>query len=171
MRRLILFSLLFTNFLSSCKKEKKESPPSPPAAFDARYNVTGTMKDFSTTSFSGNYPHEITLIRNSETQGTMVPKDLGIPGHLISAGINASFYSNFGIIITIDPSTNKITAITNHYGQPSSNGRSATLDPSGANTWNPGTKEIKIKYWMDEPAAFTPHRVSFDETWTYLGPK
>jgi hypothetical protein len=161
----------FSCLLFSCKKEKKEPVPNITTALDNRYTVTGTMKDFSNTSYTGYYPHEITLAKNTETQATMVPKDLGIPGHLILVGTSLSYYGNFGIIITVDPATNKITAITNHYGQPAPNGRSATLDPFGVNAWDPVTKEIKIKYWLDEPAVITPHRVSFDETWTYLGPK
>lgn len=172
MRTLILFTSVLVILLSACKKDKKEKPtPSVAAALDSKYTVNGTMKDFSTNQFTGSYPQEITLLKTSETQGTMVPKDLGIPGHVILAGTSLSYYGNYGIIITIDPNNYKITAVTNHYGQPSPTGRSASLDPSGANTWNPVTKEIKIKYWMDEPAVFTPHRVSFDETWTYLGPK
>jgi hypothetical protein len=30
------------------------------------------------------------------------------------------------------------------------------------------SKNIKIKYWMDE-AGFAGHRTSFDETWVYIG--
>ncbi len=171
MTRFFLFAALCSIAVTSCKKDKQAVTADASTALDIRYNVTGTMKDFSTSSYTGYYPHEITLTKGSATQGTMVPKELGIPGHLILVGTSTSYYSNFGIIITFDLSTNKITGITNHYGQPAPNGRSATLDPSGVNAWNPATKEIKIKYWLDEPAVITPHRVSFDETWTYLGPK
>lgn len=155
----------------ACKKEKQQTTPNITTALDVRYTVTGTMKEYSTTLFTGYYPHEITLQKNNETQAVMIPKDLGIPGHLILAGASTSYYSQYGIVVTVDPATNKISGITNHYGQPSPNGRSATLDPSGANAWNPATKEIRIKYWLDDPAVYMPHRVSFDETWTYLGPK
>lgn len=170
MQRLIILMAL-ASFTFSCKKEKKEATPNITTALDMRYTVTGIMKDFSNATYTGNYPHEIMLQKNNETQGTIIPKALGIPGHMILIGGSQSYYSQFAIIITVDPATNNVTSVTNHYGQPSSNGRSATLDPSGANSWNPTTKEIKIKYWMDEPAVITPHRASFDETWTYLGPK
>lgn len=171
MQRFILLLAAFSFVFFSCKKEKKETVPNITTALDMRYTVTGTMKDNSNATYAGSYPYETTLAKNNETQATNTPKELGIPGHLILIGGSKSYYSQFAIIITVDPATNKITSITNHYGQPSSNGRSATLDPSGANSWDPVTKEIKIKYWMDEPTVFTPHRVSFDETWTYLGPK
>lgn len=129
------------------------------------------MTEYHSTMFQGLYPHEITLEKLGTNQGRMVPKLIGIPGHVIASGSSTTFYSNFGPVITIDLTTNKITSITNHYGQPSPNGRLATLDPSGENAWNPTTKEIRIKYWLDEPAVITPHRVLFNETWTYLGPK
>ena len=159
-------------FAASCKKDKKALPKvSGSEALDIRYSVSGSMTDHHSNLFTGLYPHEITLEKVGTNQGRMVPKLIGIPGHLIASGINTTYYSNFGPVITIDLNTYKITSITNHYGQPSSNGRSATLDPSGENSWNPVTKEIRIKYWMDEPAAIMPHRASFNETWTYLGPK
>lgn len=172
MRSFFSFLLLVIVLAPACKKDKKQPEPTPTiSVLDSRFTVTGTMKDFSNATYAGNYPHEITLVKDNSTQGTIVPKALGIPGHMILIGGSQSYYSQFAIKITIDASTNKITSITNSYGQPSANGRSATLDPSGINAWNPTTKELKIKYWMDEPAVTTPHRSSFDETWSYLGPK
>lgn len=150
----------------ACKKKKDDDAGVKPVG--SKYTVTGSMRDFSNATYTGYYPQEITLDKVNDVQGTMVPTELGIPGHIILIGGSKSFYGSFAPVITLDPATNKITAITNHYGQPSPNGRSATLDPSGINAWDPATKTIKIKYWMDEPAVFTPHRVSFDETWTYI---
>lgn len=166
------FSLLL---LSACGKKKETPAPTPgpdaSAALDMRYNVTGTMTDYSNSTYTGLYPFEITLEKAGIGQGTMVPKQLGIPGHLILIGSSTSYYGSFGIVVTFDLTTNKIASITNHYGQPAPNGRSATLDPSGVNAWNPTTKEIKIKYWLDDSTLSLPHRASFDETWTYLGAK
>lgn len=171
MKPSLLLLLFLWLCLPSCKKKKDEPKPDSSTSLDARYTVTGQMVDMHNTTYTGYYPHEITLLKSGPNQGTMVPKELGIPGHLILVGTSLSYYSNFGIIVTIDPTTYKITAITNHYGQPAANTRSAALDPSGENAWDPKTKNIKIKYWMDEPAVRSPHRTSFDETWTYIGPK
>jgi len=157
--------LLLTVCTLACKKTKEDKTVVKPVG--AKYSVTGSMQDFSNATYTGYYPQEITLDKLNDMQGTMVPTELGIAGHIILIGGSKSYYSNFAPTITLDLNTNKITAITNHYGQPSPNGRSATLDPSGINAWDPVSKTIKIKYWMDEPAVFTPHRVSFDETWTY----
>lgn len=163
--RIQLTWLLLALCTLACKKKKEDTPDVKPVG--AKYIVTGSMQDFSNTTYTGYYPHEITLDKVNDVQGTMVPTELGIPGHIILIGGSKSYYSNFAPVITLDPATNKVTAITNHYGQPSPNGRSVTLDPSGINAWDPASKTIKIKYWMDEPAVFTPHRVAFDETWTY----
>lgn len=166
-----LLAIVASLVLCNCKKNQETTPtPDASSYLNARYSVAGTMIDYTGT-FTGNYPQEIVLEKSGTNQGTMIPKALGIPGHLIYSMANASYYGNFGIVVTIDPSTYKITAMTNHYGQPSTNGRSAVLDPSGINALDPATKTIRIKYWMDEPAVYTPHRTAFDETWTYLGPK
>ena len=98
----------------------------------------------------------------------MFSPDLGISGHLFLNLSNLSYYAKFSVIVKFDPVTNKAVSVRNGYGQPSENGRSAVLDPSGINTWDPSTKNIKIKYWMDETGV-TGHKVSFDETWTYIG--
>jgi len=171
MRNLIL--LLSTILLVvSCKKDKGSNPPPGNLnPWDGRYRIEGTMIDHADPSFewAGD-----TYIYSLQTSGantdSVISENLGMPGHLIKNGINLSYYSNFGLIVTFDAATNKVTAVTNYYGQPSSNGRSAVLDPSGVNAVDPATKTIKIKYWMDEVG--TPgHRASFDETWVYIGPR
>jgi len=123
----------------------------------------------ATYTWQGN-SYEYSLEVVTATQLKLVSKDLTLVGHLINVGGSLSYYSQFGLLVNFDPATNKITSISNFYGQPSSNGRSAVLDPSGVNTWDPSTKNIKIKYWMDETGV-TGHRALFDETWVYLGPR
>jgi hypothetical protein len=162
-----LTCLLLALFVLSCKKNKEDKDPGVKPV-GARFMVTGSMQDFSNATYTGYYPQEITLAKVNDTQGRMEPAELGIPGHIILIGGSKSYYSNFAPVITLDLTTNKVTSIINHYGQPSGNGRSCTLDPSGINAWDPATKTIKIKYWMDEPSVYTPHRVAFNETWTYM---
>jgi hypothetical protein len=157
--------------LHACKKSKT-TPPAPPNTlnpWDGKYRMEGTLTDHKDAAFvwPGNtYLYD--MVTTSPTQIQLISKDLGIAGHLLKNGINLTFYGTFGVLVNIDPATNKITSVTNSYGQPSSSGRSAVLDPSGVNTWDPVTKNIKIKYWMDE-AGFAGHRTSFDETWVYIG--
>lgn len=164
-----ILGLLLIMAASSCKKSKDADPASNLSLIDARYRMEGTMTDAKDPAFiwPGN-TYEYSLETITLTQVKLISKDLSLVGHLIKNGINLSYYSNFGLLVNFDPATNKITSITNFYGQPSSNGRSAILDPSGVNAWDPVTKNIKIKYWMDE-AGFAGHRTSFDETWVYLG--
>lgn len=164
-----LVPLLLCACIFSCKKSKDDAEPIPDInRWDGRYNVEGTLTDFKEPVYEWPGTREYRLETNSPTQVTLISKDLGIAGHVIKNGINLSYYGTFGLIVNFDPATNKITSITNSYGQPSSSGRSAVLDPSGVNTWDPVTKNIKIKYWMDE-AGFTGHRTAFDETWVYIG--
>jgi len=152
----------------SCKKSKPTAPTGN-NPWDGKYRMEGTLTDHKEPVFvwPGN-TYLYNLVTISPTQIKLVSIDLGIDGHLLKNGMNLTFYGTFGLVVTFDPATNKITSVTNSYGQPSANGRSAILDPSGVNTWDPVTKNIKIKYWMDE-TGFAGHRTSFDETWVYIG--
>jgi len=167
--RLILLVSAAILLLTSCKKSST-TPASTLNPWDGKCRLEGTLTDAKNPAFvwPGNtYLYNVETL--SPTQIQLISIDLGIAGHLLKNGINLTFYANFGLIVTFDPATNKITSITNSYGQPSSpDGRSAVLDPSGVNEWDPATKNIKIKYWMDE-AGFAGHRTSFDETWVYIG--
>lgn len=86
-------------------------------------------------------------------------------------------YGSFSPVFTFDPATNKVVSIVNKYGQPAGNGRSAELDPSGDNVYDPGTKTIKVKFFMKQPGASGPSgpvpadgiRTRFDYTLTYIG--
>ncbi len=166
----LLFILMVMLSLHSCKKSKTTTPPTSTLnPWDGKYRMEGTLVDAKDPAFvwPGNtYLYDMETL--SATQVKVISKDLNIAGHLLKNGINLTYYGTFGLIVTFDPATNKITSITNSYGQPSSSGRSAVLDPSGINAWDPTTKNIKIKYWMDE-AGFAGHRTAFDETWVYIG--
>lgn len=169
----VFVCLMLTATFFSCKKDKDDPVPLPPVvnatdALNQRYIVSGTMTDYSNATYTGSYPDTIEFKKVSENEGKMFPTRLGIDGHLIRIGGSLSYYSNYSPSITFDTVTNKIVSILNSYGQPSSNGRSAELDPSGVNSFDPATKTIRVKYWLNEPALIMPHRTLFDETWTIL---
>ena len=169
--RLLMLIPVALLLLNSCSKKKDPINPTL-NPYDGKYRIEGTLTDHKDPSFvwPGNtYLYRLETL--SPTQIQLISVDLGIAGHLLKNGINLTFYGNFGVIVNFDPATNKITSITNSYGQPSAtSGRSAVLDPSGVNSWDPVTKNIKIKFWMDE-TGFVGHRTSFDETWVYIGPR
>ncbi|MDZ7900648.1 MAG: DUF1735 domain-containing protein [Arcicella sp.] len=136
--------------------------------FDAVYTTTGTMTDFANAGLTGNYPTEMELVTDGALKVIVRDRALGStnPFHSILSGGSVSYYGAFGLAITFKED-NTVASIVNVYGQPSANGRSAELDPSGVNKWDPVTKTLKIKYWMNQPTVITPHRTSFDETFTF----
>jgi hypothetical protein len=135
--------------------------------WDGVYTVNGTMVDLSTPTITGIYP--LTWELRTTGSGTLAifDKSRGIQTHNILSGGALSQYGTFGLNITLDPVTNKITSVVNPFGQPSANGRSAALDPTGANAYDPDTKTFKIKYFMLQPG--TTIRTTFDETWVFSG--
>jgi hypothetical protein len=139
--------------------------------WDGRYMMSGTFVDFANSAFTYYGDQEYHLITTGPNQVRVFNADLGLHGYLFLNGSTPTYYGSYGLIVNFDPATNAITSITNYYGQPSANGRSANLDPSGVNKWDPATKNIQIKHWMDQPSVITPHRAAFNETWTYLGPR
>jgi len=135
--------------------------------WDGVYTVTGTMVDLTTPALTGYYPLTWELRTTGANTLAVFDKSQGTQTHLILNGSSLSQYGSFGLNITIDPATNKITSIVNSHGQPSANGRSAALDPSGINAYDPATKTIRIKYFMLQPG--TTVRTTFDETWVFSG--
>jgi hypothetical protein len=133
--------------------------------WDGVYSVSGNMVDLTTATITGSYPLSWELRTTGSNTLAIFDKSQGTQTHLILNGGSPSQYGSFGLNITIDPITNKITAIVNSYGQPSGNGRSAALDPSGENAYDPATKTFRIKYFMLQPG--TTVRTTFDETWVY----
>ena len=140
--------------------------------FDGRYEVTGTMVDFSNATLVGEYPLKWDLVTNGANQVIVYDVDYtGTPTHIIGTASGLSQYGGFGLIVNFK-ADNTVESIWNFYGSApnyvSSNGRSAELDPSGENKWDPATKTINIKYWMNQPSVITPHRVSFNEKWAFI---
>jgi hypothetical protein len=138
--------------------------------WDGRYKMTGTFIDYSSSSNSYCCEQEYWLITTSDNQVKVFNKRLGIYGYIFLNQANQTYFSQYGLIVNFDAATNKITSVTNYYGQPSSNGRSAQLDPSGLNQWDPVTKTISIKHWLNQTGS-SPHLAAFNDTWTYLGPR
>jgi hypothetical protein len=139
--------------------------------WDGRYRVTGTFTDIAAPTLTFT-EQEVSLITTSPTSVVMIPKDLGIAGYLILSGTSLSYYGSFGPVFILDPATNKIVSVINSYGQPASNTRSAEIDPSGTNNWDPATKAITVKFFMKQPNTVTtpPYiRVYFNNTMIYLG--
>lgn len=135
--------------------------------YDGLYEVNGTMVDAANGALTGFYPWQVALVTNGASQVILYDNDAGFAvRHLILNNGGLSYYGNFGVLMNFDPATNKVTSITNYFGQ-GTGGRSGELDASGLNTWDPATKEMKVKYWMNQPGA--THRTSFDETFTYTG--
>jgi hypothetical protein len=173
MRNLILFAGVLL-LVGACKKKKDDPAPSGTRnQWDARYRIEGTMTDHSNPAFGWmNNTYEYTLQTSSPTSDSLISNTLTFPGIVIGntgAGItNATYYSKFGLIMNFDAATNKVTSVTNYYGQPSSTGRSAVLDPTGANSIDPATRNIRVKFFMDE-TGITGHRATFDLTLVYLG--
>jgi predicted small secreted protein len=140
--------------------------------YDGIYRVTGTMVDIAAPTITGYFPQDVDLITIGAASVVMVPKDLGIPGHLILSGTSLSYYGSFGPVFTFDLATDKVISVTNSYGQPAGNTRSAEIDPSGINKWNASDKSMDVKYFMKQPNTVTtpPNiRVFFDEHFQYLG--
>ena len=136
--------------------------------FDGQYTLTGTLIDSYNGTITGNYPADVFLISNSALQNNMY--DNSIPGlyhSILSAGA-LSRYGSIGVTFNFNDD-NTVATVINYYGQPAGNSRFLTLDPSGINKWDPITKTLKVKYWMDQPSVMSGHRTSFDETYTYKG--
>lgn len=138
--------------------------------FDGSYTLTGTMLDNANGALTGNYPTNVFLISNGPLQNQMF--DNAVPGlfHSILNAGNASYYGSLGVVFNFN-ADNTVASVVNYYGQPAGNTRFLTLDPSGVNKWDPVTKILKVKYWMDQPSVMSGHRTSFDETFTYKGPR
>lgn len=172
--RSLLFILAAFIIMPACKKSKT-TPASTLNQWDARYRMEGTMTDHTNPANGWmNNTYEYSLHTSGTNTDSLVCKALNMPGIVIGntgGGItNPTFYGNFGLIMTFDAATNKVTAVTNYYGQPSSSGRSAVLDPTGFNDVDPVTKNIRVKFFMDETGV-AGHRATFNVTLVYLGPR
>lgn len=142
--------------------------------YDGVWEIDGTFSDVSPAgaAFINAYPLEWELVTTGPTQVKVqdaVFFATATPAYIFQTAPGSySYYGSFGLIVNFDAADN-VASVVNFYGQPSSNGRSAELDPSGVNKWTPGPPaKIQIKYWMNQPSVIAGHRSFFNETWTYM---
>ena len=136
--------------------------------WDGNYDVTGSYTDANIPAASGKYPYNVNLETSGPTSDQVYNVTYGGYEFAFNVGDGtSSAYGSFAPAFTFDPATNKITDVTNVYGQGSgSHKRSAKLDPTGDNIYDPSTKSFKVKYIMVSDGA---DRCHFDETYTYKG--
>jgi hypothetical protein len=149
---------------------------SPKNPLDGQYTWTGTLEDVTAPAFTS-----ATTRRTYTVQlRTIGPDKVAFYDPYVWAdymypfytGTGWSGYGSFAPVFTFDLTTNKITAVTNYYGQPAANTRSAELDPAGENTYDPATKTIKVSYFMLQPSsvAASPHiRSIMHDEYIYSG--
>ncbi|MDZ4707103.1 MAG: DUF1735 domain-containing protein [Saprospiraceae bacterium] len=143
--------------------------------YDGIYKVTGTMVDYVSAALTGYFPMNYHLVTSGAvTVDGYDPDVWHAPFVPIYSGTAVSGYGSFSPVFTFDPTTNKIISVTNYYGQPAGNTRSAEIDPSGINKFNANDHSIDVKFFMKQtsvvPAA--PHiRVAFDWHMEYIGPR
>jgi len=164
--------------------------------YDGVYTVTGTYRDVSAAGagFTARYPTEYQLITTGPSSVNVAQEINGeiTPGYLFQTAAGGSYYGSFGIQAFFDGATDQLTEVRNYFGDPSnpstgvgnpgagtgapdyaaSNGRRATLDPSGINAYDAATKTIRIKYFMLQPSVVPAGpRCFIDETWVYDRPR
>lgn len=136
--------------------------------YDGVYTVTGTMNDIVNPALTGNYPRTVDLVTTGANTNAYFDEGLSNYAHAILNGGAPSSYGLFAPVFTFD-ANNKVTAVVNKYGQPSTNNRSARLDITGINavSGTPGTtgSVIKVKYVLVQGT----DRTFFDETFTFKG--
>ncbi|HPT43618.1 MAG TPA: hypothetical protein PLH52_07185 [Paludibacteraceae bacterium] len=158
----------FNQLLFSCKVRHP---------YAGRYVCTGTYDDVTNAAFQhasiGLGDEEYLIDLETVDGSTLIigasPTFGGSNRYLFFTGTGFSYFGSFCPQFTFDAAGNVI-AVTNAYGQPAANTRSAQLDPSGINKYDPATKTIKVSYWMNQPLSVpTPpyHRGHMVETYTF----
>lgn len=140
--------------------------------FDGLYTVDATapMVDATASTLTGYYPmKKMSLITTGPNSVAMYDGQYATNGyaHPIKSGTATSSYGQFSPVFTMDPATGAVVSVENYFGQPSANGRSAALNPSGVNkfTVNGNVKTLEVSYYLLQPG--TSIRTSFYEKWTY----
>lgn len=137
--------------------------------WDGIYKMTGTFVDHTLPLATYYGEQEFHLETISATQCDVFNETLGTYGYLWLNNGGATYYGSWALRLTFDPATDKIVSAVNAYGQPSGNGRSAALDPSGLNRYDNATKNIDIKYYLLQPG--TTIRSEMNDHWEYEGPR
>lgn len=162
--------------------------------YDGIYAVTGTFRDVTNATFTGNYPREYQIVTTGPNSVDVRQSINGevVPGYLFLAGGSGSFFGNFGASVFFNNSTNKVTEFRNYYGvtsnptngvgTPSSgsgapayaatNSRRCLIDPaatSATNYFDENTRTMYLQYIMLQPtsAAGTNPRCFISEKLVY----
>lgn len=159
--------------------------------WDGVYKMSGTFLDVSNPAFVYYGDQQYSLITVSANKCVVRNDDLGGAGYIFSNAGSPTYYGAYGLVISFDAATNKVSDLYNYYGDPtmpasagqstaagsgaplysSSNGRRAVLDPSGVNAVQ-SNKDILIKHWMFHPSVVpSGPRSFFNDRWKYLGPR
>ena len=162
----------FEQLLLSCKVRHP---------YAGRYVCTGTYDDVTnaawihasialTELYNEDYLIDLETVDGSTLIIGYTPNFDDNNKYLFYTGTGFSQFGSFCPQFTFDAAGN-VVAVTNAYGQPApANTRSAELDPSGINKYDPATKTIKVSYWMNQPSVVkTPpyHRGHMVETYTF----
>jgi hypothetical protein len=147
----------------------------PKNLYDGEYVVTAVnpMVDFSNATLLGNYPFTYNLVTTGANTVDCIDKAEDYPLHQILSGANWSYYGSFAPQVEFkSDGSGEIVNMTNYWGNPAGNTRGCLLDDSQVWSWDPVTKNIRVKYYMTQPSVIVdaPHiRTSYDELWTYVG--
>jgi hypothetical protein len=142
--------------------------------YDGRFSVEGTFVDLTNPAFTSDYPKTVDLVTTGATSNGYFDPNLngGIFGYAFLNDGAGTYYGSFAPVFNFDAAGNVISVV-NYYGQPSSNDRSAQLDPDGVNkmTFNSdGTpKELEVSYFLLQPGSSV--RSQFTEKFVYEGPR
>jgi|WetSurMetagenome_2_1015567.scaffolds.fasta_scaffold08877_3 hypothetical protein len=140
--------------------------------WDGVYEVTGTMVDAANASLTGWYPRTIWLVTTGGSTCAVMDKAYTDNYYYpIKNGGSSSYYGSFGLNIGFDAATNTPNSISNYWGVVS-NSRAGQIDATYANSVNPTTRDITLRFFMLQPTVITtaPYiRSTMTEVWAYKG--
>ena len=162
--------------------------------YDGIYKVSGSFRDVTNANFFSNYPREYYLVTTGASSVDVCQLINGdiVPGYLFLNATSGTYYGNFGMTMTFNPSNDLIADAHNYYGDQTkaangvgnpgngtgpplyaaSNTRRIVLDPAGTNAYNASTSTVDIMYHMIQPSAVpSGPRAYFAETWIYDRPR
>ncbi len=147
--------------------------------YEGRYLLTGSMEHlpnpalyFHITKLFGDDPYTCQL-QTVDGSTLIFYEEMGWEDYIYPMMTAAGGYSGWGSFcpqFTFDAAGN-VTAVTNAYGQPAGNTRSAVLDPSGINKYDETTKSFSVSYWMKQPSVVTTppnYRCHMVETYKFV---
>jgi hypothetical protein len=144
--------------------------------YDGKYTMTGTIVDVAAATITAKPNAQVQLWTVDGSTVVMYNSGAAFSSQVtlfpIYSGGSESAYGGFMPVFFFDANDN-IIKVENNFGQPNpANTRSAVIDPTGINKYDPATKTIKVKFFMDQPSLVpSGHRASFDMTLVYTGPR